>query len=250
MNEIYRLIAIFFAGGICSFINVMAGGGSVLTLGIMMLLGIDASVANGTNRIGILVGTASGAMAYKSENYMNFRDSLKLAAFTIPGAIIGSIFAVRIDNLLFERVLAIVMIFIVITLFIPKKNIQKLNNKTNIKNILIYPAMFLVGIYGGFIQAGVGFLIMASLRHILRMELVTINLHKVYIVLIYTIPLLFIFGFTGNINLLYGLCLASGSAIGAWLSVKLSLKKGEKVIKIILGIALLLMAVKFLLSIV
>ncbi|MBU2541230.1 MAG: sulfite exporter TauE/SafE family protein [Candidatus Omnitrophica bacterium] len=248
MNEIIHLIIVFSAGAIAGFINVMAGGGSVLTLGVMMLIGLDAPIANGTNRIGILAGAISGASAYNSEKLSNIKESFLLGIWTLPGAIIGSIFAINISNLLFQRILAGVMIFVVITLFRPIANGQNSKEFSKGRNKLIYPTMFLIGLYGGFIQAGVGFLIMFSLRHILGLSLTKINIHKVCIILLYTIPVIFIFGLTKNINWIYAVCLGLGSALGAWLSVKVSVKKGEGVIKIVLCVAILLMAAKFLLT--
>ncbi|MFC1558046.1 sulfite exporter TauE/SafE family protein [candidate division KSB1 bacterium] len=248
MNDVIIPLLIFVAGVVSSFINIMAGGGSVLTLGAMMLLGLDAPVANGTNRIGILFGGTSGVLAYKSENYSYFKESLILTSFTIPGAIIGAVCAINVSNLLFQRILAIVMIFIIVTLLLPKKKTQETGHTNKISRILIYPAMFCVGLYGGFIQAGVGFLIMASLRHLLNMELLKINVHKNLIVLIYTIPVLFIFGSTNNIHWLYAFLLAMGNIVGAWASVKISVKKGNKAIKAVLIIAMLLMLTKFLLT--
>lgn len=244
MEIFFPAFAVFCAGFLSGFINIMAGGGSVLTLGLMMLLGLDAPVANGTNRIGVLVGTLSGAAAYKAEKFGGMRQSLVFGLCALPGAILGSIFAVRIENALFQRLLAVVMIFVIITLFLPPSK-SGMKNRTH-RNWLIVPVMFCIGLYGGFIQAGVGFLIMAALRHLQTMDLVTINLHKTWIVLIYTIPVLLIFGMTRNIHWLYAAALAAGNALGAWLSVKISIRRGEKIIKITLCAAILLMAVKFL----
>ena len=108
--------------------------------------------------------------------------------------------------------------------------------------------MFVIGLYGGFIQAGVGFLIMAALRHLLHLDLVRINMHKVFIVLVYTVPVIFIFGFTGNINWLTALYMSGGYALGAWISAKVSISRGEKVVKIVLCIAILIMATRFILT--
>jgi uncharacterized protein len=226
----------------------MAGGGSVLTLGAMMLLGMDAAIANGTNRLGILAGGISGSFAYHSEKHTELMDSFKMSLFTLPGAIIGSIYSIQIDSAMFKKILAIVMIFIIITLILPKKKKEALTAKSKKHKLFIYPAMFFIGFYGGFIQVGIGFLIMAALRHILGLNLIKTNMHKAFLVIIYTIPVIFVFAFTGNINWLYGICLALGNAFGSWFSVKLSLKKGEKLIKIVLVIAILLMATKFLIS--
>lgn len=248
MTEIINPIIIFVVGAVAGFINIMAGGGSTLTLGAMMLMGIEASVANGTNRIGILIETISASAAYKSKKFGNLKQSLILVSCAVPGAIIGSLFAVKISNTTFQRVLIGVMIFTVITLFLPKKTSKDIEEPTGFRKFLIFPAMFIVGLYGGFIQAGVGFLIMASLRHLTRLDLVNINMHKIHIVLFYTIPILFVFGFTNNINWLYAICLGLGFALGAWISVILSIKKGEKIVKGVLCVAILIMAVKFLLT--
>ncbi|MDP6779441.1 MAG: sulfite exporter TauE/SafE family protein, partial [Candidatus Latescibacteria bacterium] len=248
MGDPYHLAAVFGIGIAAGFINIMAGGGSVLTLGVMMLMGLDAAVANGTNRIGLLVEGISGAAAYRTERFTDLRESFRLAALTLPGAILGSIFAIQVSNLTFQRILALVMIFVLITLFLPKGKEEGDRAGGRRGRVLIYPAMVLVGFYGGFVQAGVGFLIMASLRHLLALDLVRINMHKVYIVLIYTIPVLFVFGLTDNINWPWAAALGLGMALGAWVSVKISVRRGERVIKAILGVAIVLMAAKFLLS--
>ena len=147
---------------------------------------------------------------------------------------------------MFQRILALVMIFVVITLFLPKKRSDGAGENQDASRLFVYPAMICVGLYGGFIQAGVGFLIMASLRHILRLDLVKVNMHKIYIVLTYTVPVLLIFGLTGNINWPWALCLSAGMVLGAWLSVKIAIRRGERVVKAVLCVAILLMAAKFL----
>jgi uncharacterized protein len=245
LKQLMHPLLLFTAGFVSSFINIMAGGGSVLTLGVMMLFGLDASLANGTNRIGVLAGNLSGAAAFKSENLGSFRESLVLGAWALPGAVIGSVLAVRIGSVFFERILAVVMIFVIFTLFLPPaKSKTSLKTGASGRRLWIYPVMFCIGLYGGFIQAGVGFLIMASLRHILSMDLIKVNLNKNWIVLLYTLPILLIFGMTKNIHPGYAAVLALGNALGAWLSVKVSVKKGEKIIKVMLCAAILLMAVK------
>ena len=111
---------------------------------------------------------------------------------------------------------------------------------------LIYPSMILLGLYGGFIQVGIGFLIMHALHNILKMKLVYVNMHKVFIVMLYTIPALLIFICTGNVNWFLGLSLAGGSWIGAWWAAKISVKKGENFIKGVLIVAIIIMSLKLL----
>ena len=244
MNELTRLALLFLLGSFAGFMNVMAGGGSTLTLPMLIFLGLDSSLANGTNRIAILIQNLSAIISFKQEHFSQFKTSLKLAAFTLPGAIIGAMVAVNISNELFKRILGIVMIGVIFTLVIPKSKLKNLQADANFNPWLVYPALFGIVFYGGFIQVGVGFLLMASLHYLMKQSLVYVNMHKVFIVLIYTIPALLIFIYTDNVNWSFGLILASGNMIGAWWGAKFSVKGGEKVIKIILIVAIGLMSLK------
>jgi uncharacterized protein len=243
----YLAVPLLFAlGVVTSFVNIMAGGGSTLTLPILIFLGLDAPIANGTNRIGILSQSIFGTLSFRNQNVSQLKLSLKLALFTLPGAIIGAFYSTKIQNNIFEKILGIVMIGIVFTILIPSS--KKYFNEKIIGKLpwLIYPAMFVLGFYGGFIQVGIGFLFMLTLQHILKLNLVYVNFHKVFIVLIYTIPTLLIFIFTNNVNWFYGISLAAGNGFGAWWAAKAAVKKGEKLIKIFLIVAIIIMAIKLL----
>lgn len=246
MNDLLAVLLLFVVGTISGFINVMAGGGSTLTLPILIFLGLDSAIANGTNRIGLISQNIAGILSFKKENVSQIKLSVRLSLLTLPGAIIGAIYATKIDNDLFQKLLGIVMISIVITMLIP-------NSKKHINEIIstkmpwaIYPSMFALGFYGGFIQVGIGFLLMLALHRILKLSLVYVNMHKVFIVMMYTIPAIFVFALTGNINWFYGLSLAAGTAVGAWWSAKLAVKKGEKIIKVVLIIVIIVMSIKLL----
>jgi len=243
----YLSILILFAvGAIAGFINVMAGGGSSLTLPTLIFLGLDGAMANGTNRIGILLQNIFASISFKKESVSQIKVSLLMAVFTLPGAILGAMAAVKISDHLFQTILGIVMIGIIITMIIPIK--YKKNYQERVQKIpwLIYPVMFLIGFYGGFIQVGVGFLLLASIHFILKVNLVYANMHKIMVVLIYTIPVILIFLSTDNINWGYGLSLAAGNSFGGWWSAKFAVRKGEKFVKIILIAAIFIIALKLL----
>ena len=243
MDELLKLLLLFGIGSLAGFTNVMAGGGSAITLPTLMFLGLEGSVANGTNRLGILIQSFSAILSFRQEKYSEFKLSLKLAAFALPGAIAGSIIAVNISNELFKDILGYAMIGVIISMVFRKSNQRKNQNESLHHNSwLIYPAMFAVGLYGGFIQVGVGFVLMASIYHLMKIGLVRVNMHKVFIVFIYTIPALLVFIFTSNVNWKFGLALAAGTASGAWWSAKVSVKKGEGIIRIVLMILMLIMS--------
>jgi hypothetical protein len=130
-------------------------------------------------------------------------------------------------------------------MLLPQKKTDKINSEFSI-DWKITLAMIVVGFYGAFIQVGVGFLLMASFQYLMKLDLIRVNMHKVFVVFVFTIPALIVFILTDNINWYFGLTLAAGNAFGGWWGAKLSVKKGEKLIKFVLIIAILIMAIKLL----
>jgi uncharacterized membrane protein YfcA len=246
MDEFLKLLLLFGVGSLGGILNVMAGGGSTITLPVLIFLGLEPTLANGTNRLGIIAQTLSAVVSFRQEKYHDFKLSLKLTAFALPGAIAGAILAARISNELFQKILACVLIGVTASILIRKANRNKSFKRQGKQSWWIYPVMLGIGFYGGFMQVGVGFLFMASLFHLMKLDLIRVNMHKVFIIFVYTIPAFLIFVFTGKVEWKYGLILALGMGLGGWWAAKISVKKGEKFIRIVLITAILLMALKLL----
>jgi uncharacterized membrane protein YfcA len=249
-DSLLKLLLLFAVGNIAGIINVNAGGGSSLTLPALIFLGLNPTVANGTNRIGILIQNLSAIVSFRHQKYHQFKTSLILALFTLPGAVLGAMLSVRLSDEWFQRILGIIMIGVVGSMIFNRRKpsggtVQSMEN-TEKKNWLIYPAMLGIGFYGGFIQMGVGFILMAALYHILSLALVKVNMHKVFIVFIYTLPALLVFGLSGKVNWGYGLVLAAGTSFGAWWGARIAVKGGDRIIRLLLGLAIFIMALKLL----
>jgi len=237
-------VILAIVGAIAGFLNVLAGGGSALTIPLMIFLGYDATVANGSNRIAIQVEALSAVAAFKKQKHSDFPMSLKLSLMTLPGGILGAFYAVKIDDALFTKILGVVMVLIIITLMFPKAELVEHAKNHKWKNWLSWPVMFAVGFYGGFIQAGVGFVIMSVLLHLYNMDLIKINMHKVFIVMVFTVPAVIMFIWTDNVDWFAAIALSIGMMFGTWFAVRMALKKGEKLVRIMLGVSLLIIAVK------
>ena len=252
MNPAYIAI-LFVLGIIAGFQNVMAGGGSLLTLPMMIFM-LDSMpqyaslptgrLANGTNRVAILIQCIFAVAGFAKKGHSNFKVSLKLAAFTLPGAVLGAIYAGQITNVSFKKILGLIVIVVVVLITQKKRITQAATSKTH--PAWAYLAMFALGFYGGFIQAGIGFLMIAVLHGLMSLDLIKTNMHKVFIVLLYTIPALLVFALRGDVILWMGLVLAGGNSLGAWLGTHFAVKKGEKFIRIVLLLAMLAMAVRLL----
>lgn len=241
------LLEVFFiliAGTVAGFMNTMAGGGSLITLPLLIFLGLPATVANGTNRISIMVQNISAVATFKHKGVFDWKISLFLGLPALLGAILGSQLAINLPDEQFERILAVVMIIILALIFWNPTSKLRMSteNMSWRRKILGFLVFFGIGIYGGFIQAGVGFLIMAALTLLTGFSLIRINAIKVLVVSIYLLASLVIFIINGRVDWILGITLAIGQGFGGWLGGVLSVSRGEKWIKIILAISVLVMA--------
>lgn len=243
----YDWIVLIIIGVFAGALNTIAGGGSLITLPFLIFLGLPPAIANGTNRIAILFQTASAVSGFKSKGVTTFPFSLYIGASAFVGSIIGAQIAVDIKGETFNKILSIVML-VVVALIVLKKQSTSLENiaeRTTGKHLWIaIIAFFFVGIYGGFINAGIGFIMLLILPMINKLSLVKANATKVTVAFIYTTIAVAIFIFNDKINWKYGLILAIGNSTGAWLASRYSVKKGDGFIRIALLVIVSGMAVK------
>jgi len=246
LDNSLEYILVIFIGFVAGAINTIAGGGSLLTLPILIFLGLPPAIANATNRIGILFQASSGAAGYASKGVTNFPFNLYMGISALFGSLIGAKIAMEIDGQLFNRILALIMIFVlIIILFKPKQNDvilpERLTGKYLFFSIIVF---FFIGIYGGFINAGIGVVIMLFLNSFNRLSLVKSNATKVSLVSIYTFAAVVYFALNDKIDWEVGFVLALGMSSGAWFSSRWSVNKGDKFIKIFLTVVITLMSIR------
>ena len=243
MLDYFLLILVGFIAGI---INILAGGGSLLTLPMLIFLGLPPHIENGTNRVAIIIQNIFAVKGFQSKGIKTYPFSLYLAIPATIGAIIGAIVGIKIEGELFNKILGIVMLVIVIYMVLKSNKISK-NNIERIKGKYFWLsiiAFFFIGLYGGFIQAGVGFIILFTLSNINQFSLVKSNAIKVTVALIYTLVAVAIFAYNDSVNWKYGLILSLGNATGGWVTSRWSVNKDDKFVKKVLIIMVLAMAIK------
>jgi len=240
---------LILTGVLCGFINTLAGSGSFISLPILMFMGLPAPVANGTNRIGILLQNVVSSQSFYKSKMLPVRFALKLAIPSILGAIVGAQIAVTIDQKTMEVSIGIIMLLMLF--FILYKPSKWLKPHTEKSSAHIAPwhylVFFVIGIYGGFIQAGVGIFLLSALVLASEMDLVRANAIKVFINLIFTPFALIVFILKNQVDYLAGFILAAGNMLGAFIAVKSAMKKGVPYIRWILIVVILASAVKLLL---
>jgi len=239
---------IIVAGILGGFINVVAGGGSLITMPTLILLGLPSATANGTNRIALLFQNSTAIAHFKKHGYFQPKEAIKLALPASLGALIGSYFANIIDTSTFNTILAVVMIVVLfLTLTRPEQYFTKTQQNTTKKHPLIGIILFFfIGIYGGFLQIGTGFLIIVGLSLLTGSNLKKINSQKVLIILLYVLFSLIIFVYNNNIDIIAGLLLAIGMSIGGYLGSHFTLQVDERYIKAIITIAVVALSLKLL----
>lgn len=240
--EIWQLLLLGVAGAFAGWINVLAGGGSLLTVPIMLFLGVPGPVANGTNRVGILLQNLAACSTFFHRGYSEWRLGLSLAVATLPGAVVGALLGTQLSGVWFERILAATMIVVLILMYrAPDSTIEKTESRPLSRQRLVlgHVAMLGVGFWGGIIQVGVGFILMPVLYRVMGFDLVRVNQHKVFIVLIYSVLALWIFFSSGQVWWLVGLSLAIGNFLGGWLGAHMALTRGETLIRRVFIVVLL-----------
>lgn len=240
---------LFGAGFFAGTLNVIAGGGSFLTIPILIFLGLPPTVANGTNRVAILVQNVGAVWGFHRHRVMDWRYVLWAAVPATFGAGLGAWIAVSIGDQVFKNVLAFLMIGVTLwTLWDPLKTHQRVSTQEASPRVgPLATGFFLVGIYGGFVQAGVGFLILAATT-MAGLDLVRGNAVKVLSVLVYTSLALAVFAWQGKVDWQLGAILAAGNLAGSFLGVRLTVLKGHRWVRAVVTCAVIVLAVKLLFS--
>ncbi|MBE98256.1 MAG: integrase [Flammeovirgaceae bacterium] len=241
--EISEILILLFCGLLSGAINTLAGGGSLITLPIMIFLGLPPTIANGTNRVQLIFQNIFAVYGFKTKGISNFKFSSYLSISALLGSIIGAYIAIDFNENDFKKLLSIIMILVMFSILLNNKRetleINKIKNKW--PSILIF---FFIGIYGGFIHAGVGFLMILTLSKINYLKIAHSNSIKVFVALIFSTAAFLIFLYEGKVNWIYGINIGIGSALGGFFASRWSYNKSDKKFRYFLSLIILIMAIR------
>ncbi|MDR3047210.1 MAG: sulfite exporter TauE/SafE family protein [Bacteroidales bacterium] len=228
-----HVVLLISSGLIVGFVNTLAGGGTVISLFVFMLLGLPPNMANGTNRIAVFLQNITAVVNFSQQKIIDWQKAFRLAIPIIIGSLFGALFANKLPNELFRYVFGTaIVLFALLLIFQPNR---WLKNQDQIPNVKIkwyhYLIFFVIGIYGGFLHVGIGYMILFALILGLGCDLVRANALKNFLVMAYIPFSLVIFIFQGNVCWTYGLIHAIGNIIGAQIGAMLAIKKGAPLIR-------------------
>lgn len=230
------------AGFVAGALNVVAGGGSFLTLPVLIFLGLPATEANATNRVAVLTQNAGAVWSFHRYRVLEWHRAADAIVPALLGAAVGTWGALRVDDREFRRILAVVMVAVTLwTLLDPRTRGSESAASPRLGRWGLRAGFLAVGLYGGFVQAGVGFLVLA-LTTLAGLDLVRGNALKVLAVLLLTALSLALFAGAGKVRWLPGLALGAGSLLGSFLGARLTVRKGHRWIQAVVTAAIVVFA--------
>lgn len=244
--SVLTVTLLVLAGFIAGFINTIAGGGSMLTLPALMLMGMPADIANATNRVGVFLQSLAGARGFHSKGKLEPATIIPTLIPTLVGSLFGALLASYMPVTWLKPVLLATMLgMALLMLFAPSVVAPPPGTPTFTmkQRPIAWIGLFIAGVYGGFIQAGVGFIIIAALAGGLRYDLVRTNALKMAVTGALTGVALLVFVIRDQVLWIPGLMMAAGTVVGATLSVQFAITVPQWVLKWVLFVMVLITCV-------
>ena len=230
--ELNEIILLVVSGIVVGIINTLGGGGSVISMALFMAMGLPVSVANGTNRIAVVLQNLSSTLTFIRKRMLDIKSSLLLSIPAILGNIIGSMVAMEVDETIFKICLSVVLAVILIYLIFDRDNKQPSSEG---HGLVIrwwhYIWFFIIGFYGGYIYIGLGFLILAITIWTMKLDIVTANVLKGCVIFLSTPFALAVFMYNGQVDYGVGLLHAAGNILGAVMASHWAIGWGVKFVK-------------------
>lgn len=221
-------------GLVAGVINTLAGGGSNLTIPALMISGMPPDIANATNRVGVMMQSLTGMKRFHDKGKLPTADLKSILIPTLIGGAIGGAVASYAPPELLKPALLLTMLGMA-ALMLFKPSVVMAEPGTPVKTVDGTPgawmALFAAGFYGGFVQAGVGFVLIAALAGTLRYDIVSTNALKIVCTVAFTGVALALFIFNDQVAWLPGILLAIGSTAGAWIAVNIAINVEAKTMK-------------------
>ncbi len=237
LDAVILLVGGAFAGAV----NAMAGGGSMLTVPLLVVAGVPGVAANGSNRVGILTSNVASFLSFRREGKtVDPRVLLPIVPPALVGSLVGAYGISQLTDETFERAFGLLMIPLII-LTVRKPQVRTDADPWPVT--LTATVFFIIGIYAGAIQAGVGLVLLAALSRS-GLDLITANVVKVIFIFLATCIALPVFILDGNVRWGPAIVLAIGLSAGGWIGAKLAVRGGEKPIRIVMIIAAIALALR------
>lgn len=242
----FEFVLMFAVGFVAAILNVLAGGGSLLTMPLLIALGLSPGVANGTARVAVLVQNITATVKYHRAGKIHWPSIARAAPTVMIAGLVGAIAGTRIPDGAFEGLLGGLMLAMVVWLMAGPRawGRGEGSEHMDLASPRTHVALVIIGLYGGMVQAGVGYIILAAMTFIAGMNVVSANILKIMLVLCYTPIAVAIYGGVGQVAWGPAAVLAGGQALGAIVGARITLTRGLEGIRMGLMGVLVVLAFK------
>jgi uncharacterized protein len=179
--EIWEALALLGAGTVAGAINAVVGSGTLVTFPTLLALGYPPVLANVSNNIGLVPGSASGAWAYRRELAGQRARVLRLAGCSLAGGVIGAILLLELPESAFDAIVPVLILLAVVLVIVgPRLNrlVATREGAPPHGGVAVLAAVFACGVYGGYFGAAQGILLMAFLGILLDEQMQRLNAAK------------------------------------------------------------------------
>jgi len=237
MDPLSTWIVLALGGLVAGVINTLAGGGSLLTVPLLVSLGLPATMANGTNRIGVLFQNLVSTLRFRRAGFDGLGEAVPVLIPVVVGSLIGASVASRMSAEVFRQIFGVAMIGLLYPMLRPSRPAANAARPPRSRwvNALVF---FAIGLYGGAIQAGVGIFLIAALARS-GLNLVQANSIKVVLVGCLTLVAVPVFIAHGQVDWPLASALVVGFALGGELGARAAVRGGERLIKPVLVLSVL-----------
>lgn len=227
-NEIVLLLV---SGVIVGIINTLGGGGSVITMSLFMAMGMPIGIANGTNRIAVLLQNLSATVAFLRKGMLHIKSGLLLSIPAIFGNIFGAMVATEVSETIFKICLSVVLLIILVYLILGKDKQTVIGGHGLQIKWWHYIWFFIIGFYGGYIYIGLGFLILAITIWTMNLDIITANVIKGFVIFLSTPFALAVFIYNDQVAWMAGLLHGVGNIVGALMASHWAVSWGVKFVR-------------------
>jgi len=235
---IWEALLLVGGGGVAGIINSMAGGGSILTVPLLVLAGVGGNAANGSNRVGVLTSSISSVFSFHRRGVTAYRKASVVLGPMVLGSLAGAYGVGRLADDQFETVFGVLILPIIFLSIRPPRIVEDAPGWSRGTILFVF---FGIGLYAGAVQAGVGLLLLAALTRSGH-DLVTANVVKLVVIVPVTVAALPVFIAQGNVRWGPAAVLAIGLAVGGWLGARIAVDGGERVIRWVMALSAVALA--------
>jgi uncharacterized protein len=243
---ILLLTAFSFLAG---FTDAVVGGGGLIQIPALLINLPDTPLPAlfGTNKIAALSGTSVAAYQYARRVKYNIRLLIVISLFSFCASNIGARSLSYFNPEVLRPVILVILVVIAIYTFLRKDLGTKGAKELSFRKQLIYGSLIgtLVGFYDGFFGPGTGSFFVLGFVVVLGFEFITASAYAKVINCVTNLSALIVFMRQGNYLPVIAVLMAAGNVIGSIAGSRMALKKGNRFIRIVFLIIVLLMIVRY-----